>query len=56
MSKLNLKSYGYCTRNEQDMFEVHWEEHPSLLKKLFGGQSDFKFMTRIKLDDIIHGH
>lgn len=45
MSKLNLKSYGYCTNNTQGMFEVSWEEHTSLLKKLFCGQSDLKFMT-----------
>lgn len=40
----HIKSYGICTRNEQGMFEVHWEVESTWYKKLFKVRTEFKYM------------
>ena len=40
----HIKSYGTCTRNEQGMFEIHWEVESTWFKRLFKIQTEFKYM------------
>jgi len=41
-----MKSQGYCTKNEQGMFEVNWEIHETLFTKLFKRKTKLVFMTK----------
>ena len=41
-----MESYGYCTRNDQGMFEVSWSTENTFWTKLFKKQTKFKFMTK----------
>ena len=40
-----MKSYGYCTLNEDGLFEVHWENEETLFTKLLKKKTKFKFTT-----------
>tara|TARA_R100000541_G_C1897352_1_gene84064 strand:+ start:83900 stop:84190 length:291 start_codon:yes stop_codon:yes gene_type:complete len=38
-----MKSYGYCTSNENGVFEVNYTLEDNLLSKLFNWKRDFRF-------------
>ena len=45
---MNLRSWGYCTKNANGFIEVNFEKYPSIIDRIFKRETKFVFEYKTK--------